>query len=100
MSEVITIPRTTAKRLYVLYDVQMEEASPLYEAVSDVVAIRAFCPILAEVINIDDYKLYHVGTFDNHSLSICSCGAPQEVDFMPYFTAWLEKNVTLKEVSK
>lgn len=87
-------------RMYVLYDTLTEEASPLYEATSDIAAIRAFCPLLAETVNIEDYKLYYIGTFDRHSLAVCSCGVPQEIDYMPYFLSWLEKNVKISEVRK
>ena len=98
--EVQTLSKITILNMYVLYDTLTEEASPLYEATSDVAAIRAFCPLLAEAVNVEDYKLYKVGTFDRHSLAVCSCGAPQEVDYMPYFLGWLEKNVSIKEVKK
>lgn len=98
--EIQTIPKTTVLSMYVIYDTLTEESSPLYEAPSDISAIRAFCPLLAETVNVEDYKLYKVGTFDRHSLAVCSCGVPQEIDYMPYFLNWLEKNVQIKEVKK
>lgn len=98
--EIISIPKTSVVSMYVLFDTLTEQASPLYEATSDVVAIRAFCPLLAETVNVEDYKLYKVGTFDRHNLAVCSCGVPLEIDYMPYFLAWLEKNVNIKEVKK
>ena len=90
--------KTSKKRGY--YKPSPHDARLNYEATSDVAAIRAFCPLLAEAVNVEDYKLYKVGTFDRHSLAVCSCGAPQEVDYMPYFLGWLEKNVIIKEAKK
>lgn len=98
--EIQSLPKTIVLSMYVLYDTLTEESSPLYESSSDVAAMRAFCPLLSETVNVEDYKLYKVGTFDRHSLAVCSCGVPQEIDFMPYFLSWLEKNAVIKEVKK
>lgn len=54
--------------LFVVKDCIADDVSPVYEAVNEAVAKRAFKGMLKknEIANVDDYKLIKVGVIDNH----------------------------------
>lgn len=66
--------------LYTIYDKVAEQAGPLFCAINDGVAIRSTINVLKEVIDIDEYALYKVGTFEPHSMQTGFL-LPEEIDF-------------------
>lgn len=68
-------------KLYVLYDVLAQEASPITEAINDDVACRAFRPILETVVDPYDYQVVCIGSIDKTTCQLTL----SEPRMIPYY---------------
>lgn len=84
--------------LYTIYDRQAEMSGPVFEAVNDDIAIRKTCHTLKDVVFVEDYRLYKLGSYDPRIPVITT--DPEltfrEIDFMHQFIAYQTK---LTEIS-
>nr|QJB19324.1 MAG: nonstructural protein [Microvirus sp.] len=76
-------------KLYVIRDLVAGECGPVFCAVNDGVAIRQSCILMHDVIDINDYVLVRVGTFDSESMEIENDYF--EVDFRSVYALYCAK---------
>lgn len=71
------------KLLYVIYDRTAEEAGPLFEAPNDGVALRNYRNVMDKVPGYQraDYRLYKLGSLDEHTMAMTVVVAPEEIIF-------------------
>ena len=58
--------------LYCIYDLDAQEAGPLFEAKNDAVAQRNFSSVVSNSTTPDRFTLYRVGTWDSESMVVSS----------------------------
>lgn len=81
--------------LYVLYDVVLEEAGPVFQSKTDLVASRETVRIMLSNKHVypEDYKLYKIADFDNQNLLIEPC--KREIN---YLTSYYDKIDAMAEL--
>jgi len=65
--------------LYVIFDKVAQEAGPVFSAKNDGIALRSCRNIMADVDNLDDYRILCVGSFDNVSCVVVPVVPAREV---------------------
>jgi len=75
--------------IYTIKDLVAGEVGPLFSAVNDKVAVRQVCVLLHDVIDVADFSLLCLGTFDTETLIVKS--AIREVDFLVDFYNYVNK---------
>lgn len=56
--------------LYCVRDFVACDSGPVFGAVTDGIAIRQACILLRDVVDIDDYGLFCVGTYDSETMRV------------------------------
>jgi len=92
-------------KLYTIRDLVAGECGPVFTAKNDGVAIRQACLLLHEPsLDVSDYALYCIGTFDTESMEFID-KTPHEIDIIIAYKAFSErmetvnaKNTYIKEV--
>ena len=82
-------------RLYSIRDLVAGESGPVFTAKNDGVAIRQVCMMMHDVMDVDDYALYCVGTFDTEEMVLVD-KTPHEVDFHFLYKRYCTKLEELK----
>ena len=82
-------------KLYSIRDLVAGECGPIFTAKNDGVAIRQVCMMMHDVVDIDDYALYCVGTFDIEKMELVD-KIPHEVDFHFLYKQYCQKLEELK----
>ena len=67
-------------KLYSIRDLVAGECGPIFTAKNDGVAIRQVCAMMHDVVDVADYALYCVGTFDIEEMVLVD-KTPYEIDF-------------------
>lgn len=57
-------------RIYTIFDYAAEVAGPPFVAVNDAVASRQFKMLLKDVLDVSDYKLWLLGTYNDETMII------------------------------
>ena len=82
-------------KLYSIRDLVAGECGPIFTAKNDGVAIRQVCNMMHDVVDINDYALYCVGTFDTEEM-VFTDKVPYEVDFHILYKQYFQKLEELK----
>ena len=82
-------------KLYSIRDLVAGECGPIFTAKNDGVAIRQVCMMMHEVVDVEDYALYCVGTFDTEEMVLVD-KTPHEVDFHFLYKQYCTKLEELK----
>ena len=83
-------------KLYTIRDLVAGECGPMFTAKNDGVAIRQACMLMSEPsLDINDYSLYCVGTFDTESMEFRD-KTPHEIDIVIPFKAFQERLETFE----
>ena len=82
-------------KLYSIRDLVAGECGPIFTAKNDGVAIRQVCMMMHDVVDVEDYALYCVGTFDTEEIVLVD-KTPHEVVFHFYFKQYCQKLEELK----
>ena len=67
-------------KLYCIRDLVAGECGPIFTAKNDGVAIRQVCSMMHDVVDVAEYALYCVGTFDTEEM-VLTDKVPHEIDF-------------------
>lgn len=60
--------------LYCVYDKIAEEAGPIFCAANEGVAMRQFRRLMGEAVDVEDYQLLYLGSYDTKLCKIDTCG--------------------------
>ena len=82
-------------KLYSIRDLVAGECGPIFTAKNDGVAIRQVCMMMHDVVDVADYALYCVGTFDTEEMVFME-KTPYEVDFYILYKQYFQKLEELK----
>ena len=82
-------------KLYSIRDLVAGECGPIFTAKNDVVAIRQVCMMMHDVVDVEDYALYCVGTFDTEEMVLVD-KTPHGVDFHFLYKQYCTKLEELK----
>ena len=77
-------------KLYSIRDLVAGECGPIFTAKNDGVAIRQVCNMMHDVLDIAEYALYCVGTFDTEEMVFVD-KTPHEVDFHILYEQYFKK---------
>lgn len=81
--------------LYCVRDFVACDSGPVFGAVTDGIAIRQVCILLRDVVDIDDYGLFCVGTYDSETMRVDSV-KHREVAFKFMYANFKSKMEELK----
>lgn len=84
------------RKCYVLYDVLVEEAGPIFDAVSDEIAVRSTVLALADCAYVRDIKLVHVANIDSCTMKV-ELVEQREIDYHPALEQYCAQ-LQIKEV--
>ena len=82
-------------KLYSIRDLVAGECGPIFTAKNDGVAIRQVCMMMHDVVDLADYTLYCVGTFDTEDMVLVD-RTPYEIDFHLLYKHYSTKLEELK----
>ena len=82
-------------RLYSIRDLVAGECGPIFTAKNDGVAIRQVCNMMHDVVDVEDYALYCVGTFDTDEMVLVD-KTPHEIDLHFIYSQYAKKLEELK----
>ena len=82
-------------KLYSIRDLVAGECGPIFTAKNDGVAIRQVCAMMHDVVDVADYALYCVGTFDTEEMVLVD-KTPHEIDFHFIYSQYVKKLEELK----
>ena len=82
-------------KLYSIRDLVAGECGPIFTAKNDGVAIRQVCMMMHDVVDVEDYALYCVGTFDTEEMVLVD-KTPHEIDFHFIYSQYVKKLEELK----
>ena len=82
-------------KLYSIRDLVAGECGPIFTAKNDGVAIRKVCDMMHNVVDVEDYALYCVGTFEIEEMVLVD-KTPHEVDFHLLYNQYCQKLEELK----
>lgn len=82
-------------KLYSIRDLIAFECGPIFTAKNDGVAIRQVCAMMHDVVDVTDYALYCVGTFDTEQMVLVD-KTPYEIDFHFIHAQYCKKLEELK----
>lgn len=82
-------------KLYSIRDLVAGECGPIFTSKNDGVAIRQVCNMMHDVVDVNDYALYCVGTFDTEEMVLVD-KTPYEVDFHFIHAQYCKKLEELK----
>ena len=86
-------------KLYTIRDLVAGECGPVFTAKNDGVAIRQACMLLHEpTLDVSDYALYCIGTFDVESMEFKD-KTPHEIDIIIAYKAFQERMETVNAMS-
>ena len=86
-------------KLYTIRDTVAGECGPVFTAKNDGVAVRQACLLLHEPsLDVSDYALYCIGTFDVESMEFKD-KTPHEIDIIIPYKAFQEKMETVNAVN-
>lgn len=69
--------------LYCIYDTIAEEAGQPFTSKNDGTAIRSFFHslVMQQASNVEDYKLYKIGIFDNEEITLTALNESKLIDY-------------------
>ena len=82
-------------KLYSIRDLVAGECGPIFTAKNDGVAIRQVCVMMHDVVDVNDYALYCVGTFDTEEMVLVD-KVPYQVYFLILYKQYCAKLEELK----
>ena len=82
-------------KLYSIRDLVAGECGPIFTAKNDGVAIRQVCMMMHDVVDVNDYALYCVGTFDVEEMVLVD-KTPHEVDFHFLYAQYCKNSKSLR----
>lgn len=82
-------------KVYCIRDLIACECGPIFSAKNDGIAIRQVCSMMHDVIDVTDYALYCLGTFDTEDMQLI-IESPYEVDFHSLYESYCKKLEELK----
>lgn len=81
-------------KLYVIRDFVAGEAGPVFTAKNDDLAVRSACGLMHGVVDISDYSLYCIASFDTETMELTD-KCPYAIDFTIAYKAYCEKLETM-----